>query len=153
MFCSSNCHILWINNIFFFNFQYSYLLILDRTNWRTNMLTSLLVPYIFFSLPTVLFSFFRWQFLLGAPALFNYFSCLNFLFWLLLNYIFFNKFYYKIIQRRGREMDCFHCSCTKAFHPTTLPRYMLCHSRLLLLCSHLLESYNDRFTSAIVISI
>ncbi|KAM7511396.1 hypothetical protein LguiB_010271 [Lonicera macranthoides] len=24
-----------------------YLLILDRTNWRTNMLTSLLVPYIF----------------------------------------------------------------------------------------------------------
>ncbi|KAG7993839.1 hypothetical protein I3843_01G026300 [Carya illinoinensis] len=36
-----------------------YLLILDRTNWRTNMLTSLLVPYIFFSLPSVLFNFFR----------------------------------------------------------------------------------------------
>ncbi|XP_021730768.1 cold-regulated 413 plasma membrane protein 2-like [Chenopodium quinoa] len=29
-----------------------YLLILDRTNWRTNMLTSLLVPYIFLSLPS-----------------------------------------------------------------------------------------------------
>ncbi|KAM7516599.1 hypothetical protein LguiA_006182 [Lonicera macranthoides] len=36
-----------------------YLLILDRTNWRTNMLTSLLVPYIFFSFPSVLFNFFR----------------------------------------------------------------------------------------------
>ncbi|KAK9164048.1 hypothetical protein Syun_004950 [Stephania yunnanensis] len=35
------------------------LLILDRTNWRTNVLTSLLVPYIFFSLPPVLFSFLR----------------------------------------------------------------------------------------------
>ncbi|XLU76634.1 hypothetical protein S245_000055, partial [Arachis hypogaea] len=36
-----------------------YLLILDRTNWRTNMLTSLLVPYIFFSLPGSIFHFFR----------------------------------------------------------------------------------------------
>ncbi|KAK7359921.1 hypothetical protein VNO77_01889 [Canavalia gladiata] len=36
-----------------------YLLILDRTNWRTNMLTSLLVPYIFFSLPGSLFHFLR----------------------------------------------------------------------------------------------
>ncbi|KAI3498663.1 hypothetical protein L1887_34440 [Cichorium endivia] len=29
-----------------------YLLILDRTNWRTNMLTALLVPYIFLTLPS-----------------------------------------------------------------------------------------------------
>ncbi|KAG0467240.1 hypothetical protein HPP92_018820 [Vanilla planifolia] len=36
-----------------------YLLILDRTNWRTNMLTALLVPYIFFSLPSIIFSFLR----------------------------------------------------------------------------------------------
>ncbi|KAF3438859.1 hypothetical protein FNV43_RR17134 [Rhamnella rubrinervis] len=36
-----------------------YLLILDRTNWRTNMLTSLLVPYIFFGLPHVIFHFLR----------------------------------------------------------------------------------------------
>ncbi|XP_038979162.1 cold-regulated 413 plasma membrane protein 2-like [Phoenix dactylifera] len=36
-----------------------YLLILDRTNWRTNMLTTLLVPYIFLSLPSVLFSLLR----------------------------------------------------------------------------------------------
>lgn len=36
-----------------------YLLILDRTNWKTNMLTSLLIPYIFFSLPTIVFSFLR----------------------------------------------------------------------------------------------
>ncbi|XP_072992069.1 cold-regulated 413 plasma membrane protein 2-like [Typha latifolia] len=36
-----------------------YLLVLDRTNWRTNMLTSLLVPYIFISLPSALFSLLR----------------------------------------------------------------------------------------------
>ncbi|KAG5241321.1 cold-regulated plasma membrane protein [Salix suchowensis] len=40
-------------------FSNGYLLILDRTNWKSNMLTSLLVPYIFFSLPSVLFNFFR----------------------------------------------------------------------------------------------
>ncbi|XAR57851.1 hypothetical protein NMG60_11026134 [Bertholletia excelsa] len=44
------------------SFAAIYLLILDRTNWRTNMLTSLLVPYIFFSLPSVLFSFLRGEF-------------------------------------------------------------------------------------------
>uniref|UniRef100_A0A2P2JA33 Cold-regulated 413 plasma membrane protein 2 n=1 Tax=Rhizophora mucronata TaxID=61149 RepID=A0A2P2JA33_RHIMU len=41
------------------SFSAIYLLILDRTNWRTNMLTSLLIPYIFFSFPSVLFNFFR----------------------------------------------------------------------------------------------
>ncbi|XP_047319113.1 cold-regulated 413 plasma membrane protein 2-like [Impatiens glandulifera] len=41
------------------SFAAIYLLILDRTNWRTNMLTSLLVPYIFFSLPPGLFNFLR----------------------------------------------------------------------------------------------
>ncbi|KAL5653586.1 hypothetical protein ACJX0J_039044, partial [Zea mays] len=40
-------------------FHYRYLLILDRTNWKTNMLTTLLVPYIFFTLPNVLFSLIR----------------------------------------------------------------------------------------------
>ncbi|OMO56794.1 Cold-regulated plasma membrane [Corchorus capsularis] len=44
------------------SFAAIYLLILDRTNWRTNMLTSLLIPYIFFSLPTVLFDFLRGDF-------------------------------------------------------------------------------------------
>ncbi|XP_074564929.1 cold-regulated 413 plasma membrane protein 2-like [Curcuma longa] len=39
-----------------------YLLILDRTNWRTNMLTSLLIPYIFLSLPSVIFSILRGEF-------------------------------------------------------------------------------------------
>ncbi|KAI4327527.1 hypothetical protein L6164_019976 [Bauhinia variegata] len=39
-----------------------YLLILDRTNWRTNMLTSLLVPYVFFSFPGSLFHFLRGEF-------------------------------------------------------------------------------------------
>jgi hypothetical protein len=36
-----------------------YLLVLDRTNWRTNMLTSLLVPYLFLNLPSVIFNIFR----------------------------------------------------------------------------------------------
>ncbi|KAL5562565.1 hypothetical protein UlMin_032312 [Ulmus minor] len=36
-----------------------YLLILDRTNWKTNILTGLLIPYIFFSLPSILFSILR----------------------------------------------------------------------------------------------
>ncbi|KAG5535757.1 hypothetical protein RHGRI_023504 [Rhododendron griersonianum] len=43
------------------SFAAIYLLILDRTNWKTNILTSLLVPYIFFSLPSVLFNFLRGQ--------------------------------------------------------------------------------------------
>ncbi|KAI3884619.1 hypothetical protein MKW92_014369 [Papaver armeniacum] len=37
----------------------SYLLILDRTNWKTEMLTQLLIPYIFFTLPSVVFDFIR----------------------------------------------------------------------------------------------
>ncbi|XP_020236654.1 cold-regulated 413 plasma membrane protein 2 [Cajanus cajan] len=41
------------------SFAAIYLLILDSTNWRTNMLTALLVPYIFFSFPESLFQFFR----------------------------------------------------------------------------------------------
>ncbi|OVA18611.1 Cold acclimation WCOR413 [Macleaya cordata] len=41
------------------SFAAIYLLILDRTNWKTNMLTSLLVPYIFFSLPAGIFSLLR----------------------------------------------------------------------------------------------
>ncbi|CAI8585140.1 unnamed protein product [Vicia faba] len=36
-----------------------YLLVLDRTNWKTNILTSLLIPYIFFSLPQLVFGAFR----------------------------------------------------------------------------------------------
>lgn len=44
------------------SFAAFYLLILDRTNWRTNMLTSLLVPYIFLSLPSSFFSFLRRDF-------------------------------------------------------------------------------------------
>lgn len=36
-----------------------YLLVLDRTNWRTNMLTALLVPYIFLNLPSIIFNFLR----------------------------------------------------------------------------------------------
>ncbi|XVF68194.1 hypothetical protein PTKIN_Ptkin10aG0185000 [Pterospermum kingtungense] len=43
------------------SFAAIYLLILDRTNWKTNILTALLIPYIFLSLPSLLFSFFRGQ--------------------------------------------------------------------------------------------
>ncbi|KAL8143535.1 hypothetical protein V2J09_016567 [Rumex salicifolius] len=38
-----------------------YLLVLDRTNWKTNILTGLLVPYIFFSLPSLLFNILHGQ--------------------------------------------------------------------------------------------
>ncbi|XP_021300329.1 cold-regulated 413 plasma membrane protein 1 [Herrania umbratica] len=41
------------------SFAAIYLLILDRTNWKTNILTGLLIPYIFFSLPSLLFNLFR----------------------------------------------------------------------------------------------
>ncbi|KAL3730630.1 hypothetical protein ACJRO7_027629 [Eucalyptus globulus] len=41
------------------SFAAIYLLVLDRTNWRTKILTGLLIPYIFFSLPSVLFNVFR----------------------------------------------------------------------------------------------
>jgi len=36
-----------------------YLLVLDRTNWKTKMLTGLLIPYIFFTLPDILFNLVR----------------------------------------------------------------------------------------------
>eukprot|EP00250_Pteridium_aquilinum_P006854 c16688_g1_i1 orf=170-778(-) len=36
-----------------------YLLVLDRTNWRTNILTALLVPYLFLNLPSLIFNIFR----------------------------------------------------------------------------------------------
>nr|ANY40009.1 cold-regulated COR413pm [Phlox subulata] len=36
-----------------------YLLVLDRTNWKTNVLTTLLVPYIFMSLPSIIFNTLR----------------------------------------------------------------------------------------------
>ncbi|KAK9108755.1 hypothetical protein Sjap_016815 [Stephania japonica] len=41
------------------SFAAIYLLILDRTNWKTNMLTSLLIPYIFLTLPSILFNVLR----------------------------------------------------------------------------------------------
>ncbi|OVA05189.1 Cold acclimation WCOR413 [Macleaya cordata] len=41
------------------SFLQCYLLILDRTNWKTDILTSLLVPYIFFSFPSILFNLLR----------------------------------------------------------------------------------------------
>jgi hypothetical protein len=36
-----------------------YLLVLDRTNWRTNLLTALLVPYVALNLPEYLFNVLR----------------------------------------------------------------------------------------------
>ncbi|KAL4565007.1 hypothetical protein LXL04_029089 [Taraxacum kok-saghyz] len=47
MVCLLRRHVIKINLIIF---VVNYLLILDRTNWRTNMLTSLLVPYIYLTL-------------------------------------------------------------------------------------------------------
>ncbi|XP_028240638.1 cold-regulated 413 plasma membrane protein 1-like isoform X4 [Glycine soja] len=39
-----------------------YLLILDRANWKTDILTSLLIPFIFFSLPSLIFRIIRTDF-------------------------------------------------------------------------------------------
>ncbi|KAJ7945995.1 Cold regulated membrane protein [Quillaja saponaria] len=39
-----------------------YLLILDKTHWNTNILTSLLIPYTFLSLPAEIFSLFSGDF-------------------------------------------------------------------------------------------
>jgi hypothetical protein len=39
-------------------FSAIYLLVLDRTNWKTNILTSLLIPYIYLSFPSLLFGIF-----------------------------------------------------------------------------------------------
>ncbi|KAK1402621.1 cold-regulated 413 plasma membrane protein 2 [Heracleum sosnowskyi] len=44
------------------SFAAIYLLILDRTNWRTKILTALLVPYIFLTLPSIIFNLFRGEF-------------------------------------------------------------------------------------------
>ncbi|KAL7156725.1 hypothetical protein ABFS83_02G028100 [Erythranthe nasuta] len=41
------------------SFAAIYLLILDRTNWKTKILTSLLIPYIFLTLPSWLFGILR----------------------------------------------------------------------------------------------
>ncbi|XP_022861037.1 cold-regulated 413 plasma membrane protein 2-like [Olea europaea var. sylvestris] len=41
------------------SFSAIYLLILDRTNWKTNILTALLIPYIFLSLPSLIFNLLR----------------------------------------------------------------------------------------------
>ncbi|TQD70197.1 hypothetical protein C1H46_044268 [Malus baccata] len=41
------------------SFAAIYLLTLDRTNWKSNILTGLLIPYIFFTLPSILFDIFR----------------------------------------------------------------------------------------------
>ncbi|XP_015902895.3 cold-regulated 413 plasma membrane protein 2 [Ziziphus jujuba] len=38
-----------------------YLLVLDRTNWKTNILTALLIPYIYLSLPSILFGLLNGQ--------------------------------------------------------------------------------------------
>ncbi|KAK6131912.1 hypothetical protein DH2020_034349 [Rehmannia glutinosa] len=43
------------------SFAAIYLLVLDKTNWKTNILTSLLIPYIFLSLPSWLFNLLRGQ--------------------------------------------------------------------------------------------
>ncbi|XP_044488735.1 cold-regulated 413 plasma membrane protein 1-like [Mangifera indica] len=41
------------------SFAAIYLLVLDRTHWRTKILTALLIPYIFFSLPSLIFEILR----------------------------------------------------------------------------------------------
>lgn len=88
----------------------SYLLVLDRTNWRTNILTALLIPYIFFSLPSLVFNFLRWLqlslllslslALLVSPLLMSL-----------------------VMQRRSRWMGCFHWRGSASLLHQTLSWY------------------------------
>lgn len=88
----------------------SYLLVLDRTNWKTNILTSLLIPYIFLSLPSVIFSIFRWL-VIHFNLHHQIFSCY---------YIISNPLDLLILpfsglshtQGRGWQMDRLHRCCT-----------------------------------------
>ncbi|VVA15197.1 PREDICTED: cold-regulated [Prunus dulcis] len=79
-----------------------YLLILDRTNWKSNILTGLLIPYIFFTLPSILFNIFRLFSILCIiscifPMICSFFSLpLNSSKWL-------------ISQGTDWTMDCFSC--------------------------------------------
>ncbi len=92
----------WPN--WFLSYAYcSYLLVLDRTNWKTNILTSLLIPYIFFSLPSLLFNIFRWS----VITLFQWSQSLLYLY----------ATNCMVMQRRDWEMDCFRCGCAAPFLP------------------------------------
>jgi len=66
-----------------------YLLVLDRTNWRTKILTALLIPYIFLSLPYIVFNFLRgevgeWVTFIGVVV-----------------YLFFSKYYPDWLEMPG----------------------------------------------------
>lgn len=90
----------------------SYLLILDRTNWKTNILTSLLIPYIYFTLPSLLFSLLRSVCTLTISC--HLFICFSFA----------HAANCLIIQWRGWEMDCSPYCCPAAFLPSTFSRYI-----------------------------
>lgn len=75
-FLKGNCQ-LWDGMWLFFGYcLYSYLLVLDRTNWRTKILTALLIPYIFLSLPSLLFHLFRWYIIFFKVAFHIFFNAI-----------------------------------------------------------------------------
>ena len=87
-----------------------YLLVLDRTNWKTNMLTGLLVPYIFFTLPGVLFSLVRWlqsQFpFCGISSCFQ-FKCSCQQLWRIVAFLQINRFEIsEILNLENRNISC-----------------------------------------------
>lgn len=108
---------LLLTNFFLLLACCSYLLILDRTNWKTNILTALLIPYIYLTLPSVLFNLLRLVCIVWTTLL--YFLSSFFFFLSLLR-----AADCLVIQWRGWKMDCFHCRCPAAFLPSTFPRYM-----------------------------
>lgn len=103
----------------------SYLLILDRTNWKTNILTSLLIPYIFFSLPSVIFSAFRWLAYHTSLSWALYLQYQSSLFLIMLVFCMF-------AQGRVWEMDSFYCCCATTFLSKAFPWYSMILLRLIL---------------------
>lgn len=47
----------------------SYLIVLDKTNWRTNLLTAILVPYLALQLPEPIFGYLRCEIHPHEPTL------------------------------------------------------------------------------------
>ena len=107
----------------------SYLLVLDRTNWKTNILTALLVPYIFFSLPSLVFNLLRWQ-----SILCDVLTVAIPFFVLLINIC--------VTQGRNRKMDCFCCRGIASLFSSTFSWYDVSFNLLfslgLLLGNHLI---------------
>lgn len=107
-------------------FLCSYLLVLDRTNWRVNLLTALLIPYLALQLPEPIFGILRWICVPNLVVERREFLC-EWRRWILL-------IFHLIPQGSHWYVDCFHCCGDPALLrfpvPTDHPRYsssLLCY--------------------------